>query len=149
MPSPSLTTTLRGGVMSALLLGAVAVAALPLAVGIVVGALVPEVGQLRTEDGAWRLLHLLWVYPGVFVLATISEGVAKHVAGAPPRGAGAVVEAVVLWAGLTLMFGVFFHHPASAAIGAGTGLLATWPFTRALERAAERADEARAGSTAP
>ncbi len=133
--------------MSVLLLGAIIVAAIPLVVGIIVGEKVPGAGDLRPDGGAWRLLHLLWVYPATFMLAAVSEGVAKHVTGKAAGGIGAVVEAVFLWVALTFMFGVFFEQMGGAAIGAGVALVVYWPFVHLLQRSADRAEAADAPET--
>lgn len=129
--------------MGLLLLGAVCAAALPLVVGVIAGAYLPEhLGGLRTDGGPWRLLHLLWVYPVLYVVATIVEGVLKHLGLGDSRApAVIVVEALILWFALTLMFAVFFERFAGAALGAAVGLAVLVPFVRALDRAGDTEEQ--------
>lgn len=134
-----------GTVMTGLLLGAIAVAAIPVVVGFLVATLVPEVGELRDGSG-WRILHFLWIYPAVFFLAMVNSGVATGLTRRDPHsGLNGVVTSVVLWFGLALMLTVFFKHVSGAAIASAVALLVFWPFVRLLERGAEAAERRNDG----
>lgn len=128
-----------GVVMLLLLVGAVAVAALPLVVGLVAGAYLPDgVGGLRTEGGPARMLHLLWVYPVLWVAALVVDALVKYVTfGRRPGPVALAVEVLVMWVVLTLLYGVFFERVQGAALAAAVALLVLVPFVRLLEKGAE------------
>lgn len=63
-----------GGVVTALLLlGAIAVAAAPIAAGMLIGVHPPGVGEPQPGITPWALVHLLWMSPMAFAVAHVSE----------------------------------------------------------------------------
>lgn len=122
-------------VTTVLVLGVVAVVSVPLFAGIVLAAFVPDLGALRSGGWPWRLLHLLWIYPTLFVfLELFVEPVATHVRVATSRAAGLVTEVGMAWVGLASMFAVFFAQPLGAGIAAALGLALLQPFTWLMQR---------------
>lgn len=134
--------------MVLLLLGAVLLASVPVLAGVVAGAFLPGAGGLREGTGLGALAHLLWIYPALFLAATVVDGVGKYVRDGGERSAAStVVEFVVLCGALTLMLTVFLQRPEAAAVGAAVALLLYWPFVRHLERNAEE-DEIESNAVA-
>ncbi|OUE24333.1 hypothetical protein [Clavibacter michiganensis] len=130
-----------GAIMLLLFLGAVFVASLPMIAGIFAAALLPQTGGLRDDVGTPHLLHLLWIYPGLFLVGSVVDAVGKHLRGSRPRGpVGTVVELVVLCSLLSLMLGVYFARPEGAVLAAGIALLLYWPFVKGMERRTARRD---------
>ncbi|UNX54799.1 hypothetical protein MF406_00380 [Georgenia sp. TF02-10] len=127
-----------GVVMTLLFLAALCAACLPLLAGLVVAAYVPGTGDLRTETGGSRLLHLLRMYPAVFLFATVLGGVRKYLERAGPRRWVAAGEELAMWLFVSALFTVFFEQAAGALLGAAIALLLYWPFVRFLERGAEK-----------
>lgn len=117
------------------------VVSLPFVAGLVLTAVLPDIGALRDEGGAWKLLHMLWIYPVFFVAAGILEPVMKTLAASVWRPAVVVIEVVLLWALLTLMFTVYFEHPVGAGVAAAVGMSLLVPFTRFLERSGSGGEE--------
>ncbi len=124
-----------------ILLGVVCVVSVPFLAGLVLTAVLPEVGALRDEGGAWKLLHMLWIYPVFFVVAGILEPLTKTLALSVWRPAVVVLEVGLLWALLTWMFTVYFEHPVGAGIAAAVGIALLVPFTRLLERTGKDGEE--------
>ncbi|CAQ02043.1 putative integral membrane protein [Clavibacter sepedonicus] len=109
--------------------------------GLFAGALLPQAGGLRDEVGTAHLLHLLWIYPLLFLAGTVVDAVGKHVRGSRPAGViGSGVELVVLWAILSLMLGVYFARAEGAVLAAGIAMLVYWPFVKGMERKTARRD---------
>lgn len=80
--------TSRGALwVPVLLIGAIFVASLPMLAGILVTALVPWFGHLRVP--VWTvLLHMLWMYPTLWLYSLISDPIEKfYVAAAKQRAA--------------------------------------------------------------
>ncbi|QGQ18090.1 hypothetical protein GC089_00915 [Cellulomonas sp. JZ18] len=119
------------------LLGVVWLAALPLLIAVVLTALLPDVGRLRTDGGGWRLLHLLWIYP-VFAVVTwlLLEPLGRRAGRATGPLGATVTETVLAWVLLTALLQVFFEHRGGAAIAAAVALAALRPFATLLERTA-------------
>ena len=119
-------------VMPLLLVGAIAVASLPLVAGLVVSALIPSVGALRVDSG-WALLHLLWIYPVIYVVATIVEPLEKvAIISGTPRVVAKTASSAVFLVVLTGLLLVFFDSWIGAAIAAATGGLMLWAFVKIL-----------------
>lgn len=138
MATASDSKLVGGTVMALLFLGAVLLASIPLLAGVVVGALVPGIGGLRPGSGPGQLLHLLWIYPVLFLVATVVDGVGKYFRdGGDRSAAGTATELVVLWFAVTLMLTVFLEHPGGAALASAVAMLLYRPFVRHLERQAE------------
>lgn len=145
--------TLRSaGVTGLLVVGVVTVVSTPLLLGVILAGRLPEIGELRSAGGAWRLLHLLWIFP-VFsvVIGLVVEPVLVPLRRTWSGPAVAVLETLLAWGVLTVLMGVFFVDPWGAALAAGVGLVVLAPFTRLLERtadAAERDEQERERRTA-
>ncbi len=122
------------GVLVLYVLGVVWVAALPLLVGLVLAGMVPEVGRLRSAGGGWQLLHLLWIYPVLFVVVGMLEPRAGRARSRGRRVLALAVELPLAWLVLTVLFGVLFVHPGGAAIAAAVAVASLAPFARLLER---------------
>lgn len=125
-------------VMPLLLLGALCAVSIPLIAAIILGSCMPTVGELRPGNG-WRLLHLLWMYPVMYLVEVVAGGFNRHFTGvSEPRGVAGVVVGAIIWLALSAMFGVFFVHPAGAALTAAAALALSRPFLRMIERATEK-----------
>ena len=73
MASKDQPVTFWGAIIIFWLLAAIsAVAAVPMAVGVVSVALIPGVGELRSHD-PWLWLNLLWMFPAFWVITTVID----------------------------------------------------------------------------
>lgn len=132
-----------------LLLVAVAftvVAALPMAVAIGVSAAVPGAGLLKDEVGVWSMVHLLWMYPALFMVGTVYDGVASFATERRPGPVAECIGLVVQWGALTAMFLVFFRGLVGASLGAALALVLFTVFVGGLERRLAAEED---GSDAP
>lgn len=130
-------------IMAGLLLGAILAASLPLFIALLVTNALPGVGELRTGGGPLRLVHLLWVYPAMWIGASIATGVAKGLRlRGKPKVAQVVAEYAITWSATTLiMLVAFFEDLAGAFLSASIALLLYLPFVRFLERGAKKDEE--------
>lgn len=131
-------------VMTLLFLGAVCVASLPLLAGVIIGAYMPGTGGIRNDLGLRGMLHFLWIYPAVFVFATVLGGLNRYLEleRGKSRRYVSILEAVLMWILVTVLFGVFFEQSLGAAVGAAAALVLYWPFVRWME-ASSKDDPAR------
>lgn len=119
-------------VVPALLIGAIAFASLPLVAGLVLSALIPSVGALRVDSG-WALLHLLWIYPVIYVASVIVEPIEKvAIMMGAPRVLTKIASTALFLALVTGLFLVFFESWIGAAIAAAVGGLMLWAFVKLL-----------------
>ena len=103
-------TTFWGAVIMFCLLVAIsAVAAVPMAVGVVGVALVPGVGELRSHD-PWLWLNLLWMFPAFWVITTVIDAslTALLVTGIFRR-IDDVFEDLLMWLAVAWLFTTFFQ----------------------------------------
>lgn len=57
------------------LTGAVAFAAIPMALGVIVVMWIPVLGEAREGFSWWSLFHFLWIYVAMYVVITVFERV--------------------------------------------------------------------------
>ena len=73
MASKDQPVSFWGAIIMLWLLAAIsAVAAVPMAVGVVSVALIPGVGELRSDD-PWLWLNLLWMFPAFWVITVVID----------------------------------------------------------------------------
>ena len=122
-------------IMLALLVATIIAAAVPMVVGIAVVAVVPWIGELRHQDATWVLLHLLWMYPALWLFTFASSAIARAVLRGRPLGSvGRVVERVTTWAVIAVMYSVIFDDVLGYAVAALITCVLWGPAVRWLRR---------------
>ena len=110
MSSKNQPVTFWGAVIMFCLLVAIsAVAAVPMAVGVVGVALIPGVGELRSHD-PWLWLNLLWMFPAFWVITVVIDKflTALLVMGIFRR-IDDVFEDLLMWFAVAWLFTTFFQ----------------------------------------
>lgn len=99
------------------LVAAIAVAALPLALGVSIIRLVPVWGEPRTPFSWWSLLHFLWIYALLYVLIGVLERSSRRLFPGKPRAQSLLEDAITLLV-LTALYHVFFERLSGALAAA-------------------------------
>lgn len=121
-------------IMSGILIGAIVGAAVPMIAGVGLVALIPRVGELN-HPLPTILLHMLWMYPALWLVGTVVDSVAKHLVGGRPLGwFGTLVGDLITWWALSMMFTVVFRDLLGAMLAALVACLLMKPFMAWLER---------------
>lgn len=106
-----------------------------MAVSVIAIRLIPVLGQGRAGASGWDLLHFLWIYAVLYIVAMILERVDRRKAGL--KGvAQNFFEGAGIFLALTVMYFVFFEHAAGAAIAAALSVImyvVTRPVVKAME----------------
>lgn len=127
-------------IVSLLVVGAIIVAAIPLLAGTMVGAILPEWGELRSSVTPWSALHVIWMYPALHLAATVTGAVREAMSLSLNRRAVEAVELVAVWLLITAMLLVFFEHATGALTAAAVSLVLFIPFVKFLEKNASEDD---------
>lgn len=122
-------------ITGALALFLVAFAALPMVAGTVIVMLLPGVGAPKDDFGLPSLLHLLWMFPVIYMVENIIEGLVAYFdeinfESKPIQFASFVIQ----WVALTLMYAVFFKHLEGAALAAFISIILFLPALAFLEK---------------
>lgn len=113
----------------------VAFAALPMVAGTVIVMLLPGVGVPNDNFGLPSLLHMLWIFPVIYMVENVIEGLVAYFDGIDFESKPVQVASfVVQWLALTLMYAVFFKHPEGAALAAFVSMILAVPFLAYLEK---------------
>ena len=110
MTSKDQPVSFWGAIIMLWLLAAIsAVAAVPMAVGVVSVALIPGVGELRSHD-PWLWLNLLWMFPALWVITVVIDKflTALLVMGIFRR-IDDVFEDLLVWFAVAWLFTTFFQ----------------------------------------
>ena len=110
MTSKDQPVSFWGAIIMLWLLAAIsAVAAVPMAVGVVSVALIPGVGELRSHD-PWLWLNLLWMFPAFWVITVVIDKflTALLVMGIFRR-IDDVFEDLLMWFAVAWLFTTFFQ----------------------------------------
>ena len=110
MASKDQPVSFWGAIIMLWLLAAIsAVAAVPMAVGVVSVALIPGVGELRSHD-PWLWLNLLWMFPAFWVITVVIDKflTALLVMGIFRR-IDDVFEDLLMWFAVAWLFTTFFQ----------------------------------------
>ena len=124
MSSKDQPVTFWGAVIMFWLLVAIsAVAAVPMAVGVVGVALVPGVGELRSYD-PWLWLNLLWMFPAFWIITTVINAflTALLVIGIFRR-IDDVFEDLLIWFSVAWLFTTFFQSFLGALMASLVALI--------------------------
>lgn len=121
-------------IMLSLLIGAVIVAGMPIIIGIIVVALMPNIGRLA-HSATWVFAHVLWIYPVIWLVTLITDSVVKHLTGGRKLGpVGAVVDGAFVWLVIALLYSLIFTEPLGAAMAALITVLLFRPCLDWLEK---------------
>lgn len=121
-------------IMSGILIVAVVGAGVPMIAGVGLIALIPGLGELN-HSFPTVLLHMLWMYPLLWVTSTVTDSVSKHlVGGRPPGRLGTLIGGLITWWVVALMFTVVFRQPLGAILAGLVACLLMKPFAAWLER---------------
>ena len=124
MSSKDQPVTFWGAVIMFWLLVAIsAVAAVPMAVGVVGVALIPGVGELRSYD-PWLWLNLLWMFPAFWIITTVINAflTALLVIGLFRR-IDDVFEDLLIWFSVAWLFTTFFQSLLAALMASLVALV--------------------------
>ena len=107
MDTPNAKSKDTAGILL-VLTGAIAVAAIPMALGVTIVRLLPVVGEPRDGFSWWSLFHFLWIYVAMYVVITVFERLSIRLfpGSAVSR---ALLEGVGVVLVLALMYLVFFN----------------------------------------
>lgn len=119
---------------------ALAAAALPLLVGLLVVWLVSGPDSLRAGTSGWSLLHLLWMYPALFFVSSIAEGVVRHLL-IQRAWVAETLQVLPQWIALSFMFLLFFDNLTNAVATAALSLLLFIPLVKWFEKHTPDEDE--------
>lgn len=126
----------RGGaaIMAGVALMAIACAGVPMLAGVGLVALIPGLGALH-QPFAWMALHVLWMYPVLWLVGTVTDSVARHLAGPRrPGWFGTLVGDLIVWWAVAMMFTVMLSDTLGALLAAAIAVLLMKPFATWLER---------------
>lgn len=131
----------KGALLTMLVLsGALAVAAIPMVVAVVITRLIPVVGEGPLHASGWDLLHFLWIYAVLYGVIVLLEKIGKHKLNLQPFAQNCFEGTGILVA-LSIMYLVFFAKIEGAVVAAVLSLVlyvVIRPITKTMERAAEK-----------
>lgn len=113
---------------------AVAVASLPLLVGMAATALIPGIGSLRAEVTPWHVLHIFWMYPAIFAISTVTTGVVNAFSRTHLHSISKILEFVVMFLIITGMMMIFFEDVFGSFISAALTMVVFYPLVHILSR---------------
>ena len=106
-------------IVPVLLLCAIIYAALPFILAVIIVAMLPGVGDLRSTVSGWSLLHFVWMIPALFFIETIAGAAAKVLKPKMQQGSVAdIVGGAVVVVVLASFSSVFFADDLGAVLTA-------------------------------